>query len=314
MLIVISSPQARALGHVRCGLPQAGPAVWAAPQVAFVVQNICRSFGSFLIFLSGSCTRRWGRRLTRTTCSPAPRWTRTSSSTTTPRRSSAPSSSTRWENILVCVKNICFNKKIYCLLFVPDLRGGAGVGVVWHPVVGPPVAGPEAPHVQRGGECGGEDGETLLTIIILKHTLTTWSPLQVFAMNMWKKFQSWKVVGFSNLPQFLQVMYNDWWIFNSLYNPTFIHYSVLFSHIHLTMQKSLDTSCWRLNLCLDIFTQLESKMKFVSSDYKFLCNVASMLRIKLDSLKYHNRCMTPHHVSHSLVLLVVTNANIENNN
>ena len=32
------------------------------------------------------------------------------------------------------------------------------------------------------------------------------SPLQVFAMNMWKKFQSWKVVGFSNLPQFLQVM------------------------------------------------------------------------------------------------------------
>ena len=27
-------------------------------------------------------------------------------------------------------KNICFNKKIYCLLFVPDLRGGAGVGVV----------------------------------------------------------------------------------------------------------------------------------------------------------------------------------------
>ena len=47
---------------------------------------------------------------------------------------------------------------------------------------------------------------TLLTIIILKHTLTTWSPLQVFAMNMWKKFQSWKVVGFSNLPQFLQVM------------------------------------------------------------------------------------------------------------
>ena len=68
------------------------------------------------------------------------------------------------------------------------------------------MAGPEAPHVQRGGECGGEDGETLLTIIILKHTLTTWSPLQVFAMNMWKKFQSWKVVGFSNLPQFLQVM------------------------------------------------------------------------------------------------------------
>ena len=34
-------------------------------------------------------------------------------------------------------------------------------------------------------------------------------PLQVFAMNMWKKFQSWKVVGFSNLPQFLQVMCND---------------------------------------------------------------------------------------------------------
>ena len=35
------------------------------------------------------------------------------------------------------------------------------------------------------------------------------SPIQVFAMNMWKKFQSWKVVGFSNLPQFLQVMCND---------------------------------------------------------------------------------------------------------
>jgi len=27
---------------------------------------------------------------------------------------------------------------------------------------------------------------------------------EVFAVNMWKKFQSWKVVGFSNLPQFLQ--------------------------------------------------------------------------------------------------------------
>ena len=28
---------------------------------------------------------------------------------------------------------------------------------------------------------------------------------EVFAMNVWHKFQSWKVVGFSNLPQFLQV-------------------------------------------------------------------------------------------------------------
>ena len=28
---------------------------------------------------------------------------------------------------------------------------------------------------------------------------------QEFAMNKWKKFQSWKVVVFSNLPQFLQV-------------------------------------------------------------------------------------------------------------
>jgi len=27
---------------------------------------------------------------------------------------------------------------------------------------------------------------------------------EVFAMNVWNKFQSWKVVGFSNLPQFLQ--------------------------------------------------------------------------------------------------------------
>ena len=29
---------------------------------------------------------------------------------------------------------------------------------------------------------------------------------EVFAMNVWHKFQSWKVVGFSNLPQFLQVL------------------------------------------------------------------------------------------------------------
>ena len=28
---------------------------------------------------------------------------------------------------------------------------------------------------------------------------------EVFAMSVWHKFQSWKVVGFSNLPQFLQV-------------------------------------------------------------------------------------------------------------
>jgi hypothetical protein len=27
---------------------------------------------------------------------------------------------------------------------------------------------------------------------------------EVFAMNVWQKFQSWKVVGYSNLPQFLQ--------------------------------------------------------------------------------------------------------------
>ena len=31
---------------------------------------------------------------------------------------------------------------------------------------------------------------------------------EVFAMNVWHKFQSWKVVGFSNLPQFLQVQEN----------------------------------------------------------------------------------------------------------
>ena len=40
---------------------------------------------------------------------------------------------------------------------------------------------------------------------------------EVFAMNVWHKFQSWKVVGFSNLPQFLQVQETE--IFSILTRP-----------------------------------------------------------------------------------------------
>ena len=40
---------------------------------------------------------------------------------------------------------------------------------------------------------------------------------EVFAMNVWHKFQSWKVVGFSNLPQFLQVQGTE--IFSILTRP-----------------------------------------------------------------------------------------------
>ena len=42
---------------------------------------------------------------------------------------------------------------------------------------------------------------------------------EVFAMNVWHKFQSWKVVGFSNLPQFLQVQETE--IFSILNLPLY---------------------------------------------------------------------------------------------
>ena len=76
-------------------------------------------------------------------------------------------------------KNICFNKKIYCLCQiseeVPELA--------WSDI---PWSDPRWLDLRPLMYNAAENAE-------------------VFAMNMWKKFQSWKVVGFSNLPQFLQV-------------------------------------------------------------------------------------------------------------
>lgn len=132
----------------------------------------------------------------RTICSRALRWTRTSSGATTPRRSWAAWWSTRWSATRWVWWSDCSRMMIatHCRRW-PGLTSPGQTRGGWIP-------GPWSTMRQKTQRHAG---------IISPPNVDPNSSLQEFAVNMWKKFQSWKVVGFSNLPQFLQVWKNAYW-------------------------------------------------------------------------------------------------------